>query len=528
MRIDDGGQVRSADFTLTYDPAVLAVTGVQRAAGLPGDWAVNYNLATPGQVRVTLYGTATDLPAGPRDLVTLSAAVPAAAPYGAAEAVRVDNVVLSRNDASAVPAKGDEAVHKVAFLGDADGSRDYSGFDAALLSRVVVGLDTGFDAFPLTDPLIVADAAGPAGLTGLDASFVAQKAAGLARPEIPDLPAAAPPPPPAGGPDPLVGLPAQLSASAGGRAAAPLTVDDAAGTLGFNVTVTYDTARLDLAAADVAKGALLLSPDDWVLVPNVDKAAGRATLVFYRASGVPMPAGGGTLATLGFAVSPAAPAGRSPWPSAARPRSAARRSRTTTGALWLLPPPPRRPCSWLPSTTARPSGRWSAGLTVTFDRPVALDAGAFTLAGRNGAGAGHGRVPGQPVRRRPDVGAVVLRHARSSAGQPGRRHLRPDRRRGQGPRRHGRPGRRWRPTTTMAFHRLYSDVERGRGQRQRRPVPDAVHLHEAQHRPGVQVVLRLQRRRGGRQRRRVPGPQPPEQGVQGVLIGRPAARPARS
>jgi hypothetical protein len=67
----------------------------------------------------------------------------------------------------------------------------YDGFDAFLLSRVRVGLDSGFDAFPRIDPLILGDVNGDGALTGQDASILAQKAADPAsHPEIPAIPPA--------------------------------------------------------------------------------------------------------------------------------------------------------------------------------------------------------------------------------------------------------------------------------------------------------------------------------------------------
>src|SRR5690606_12192265 len=108
--------------------------------------------------------------------------------YGKHHALRITNIRLFAGDAGIeVPSIGDTAIHHVAYLGDASGSRDYSGLDASLISRVVVGIDSGFDAYPLVDPRIVMDTDRDGDVTVLDVSNVARKAAGLPQPNIPDL-----------------------------------------------------------------------------------------------------------------------------------------------------------------------------------------------------------------------------------------------------------------------------------------------------------------------------------------------------
>jgi hypothetical protein len=313
VRLDDGAQVRSVDFTLTWDPALLNVTAAQLAAGLPSDWSITANLTTPGQAIITVFGTGTDLNAGPVTLVKLVGHVPNTATYGHSGLLRINNVTISRNDGSTLPSRGESAIQQVAFFGDVDGDQMYTGFDAALTSRVVVGLDSGFHAMRLTDPTITADINGSDTITGIDASLIAQKAAGLPRPEIPDLP---PPPLHNGGGEEIprqISAPDDLAARPGGSALVPLNIDEADDVLGFNVTLDYDTNLLDVlddvagASPAVTLGSLFSSAGGWSLTANVDDAAGTITLVFWRSSGELMPPGGGTFANVAFDVSGSAP-----------------------------------------------------------------------------------------------------------------------------------------------------------------------------------------------------------------------------
>ena len=275
---------------------------------MPGDWSITSNLSTPGTAVITVFGTSSDLPAGPQNVVKLIGNVPNTAPYTAAEVLRLSNITVSRNDASTITTRGDFAVHKVAYFGDADGNRAYTGSDAALISRVVVGTDTGFHSMRLVDPVIIADIDGSGSLTGIDASFVAQKAAFLPRPEIPDLPSVLPPLV-GGGVDPLISGGVNVPGRPGGTANFPVNIDDATNTYGYNVVLDYNTSLIDVAddvsgvSPDVTLGSVYASAGGWSLVTNVDDASGHIVMVFWPTNGVPMPSGSGPIANVAAHVS---------------------------------------------------------------------------------------------------------------------------------------------------------------------------------------------------------------------------------
>jgi hypothetical protein len=85
----------------------------------------------------------------------------------------------------AVPALGSQAIHLVAYVGDADGNGTYSSKDALLITRVVLQTDTGFAAYPLVDPVIVADTDG-SGFIPSDAALQANEAGvGVATANLP-------------------------------------------------------------------------------------------------------------------------------------------------------------------------------------------------------------------------------------------------------------------------------------------------------------------------------------------------------
>jgi hypothetical protein len=195
VSLDVGNNVSRAEFDLLYDATVLDITGVTLSDDLQAlGWQLTQTDA-PGRLSVILSGPV--LATGSLDLglINVDAIALSTAPYGGSQVLSLANLEL--NDGS-VPAIADASVHQVAFPGDATGNggalfqnpltQVYSGSDAAQISRVSAGADSGFDAFPLTDPLIVGDVTGDRTLSGLDAAFVLRTAVGLPQPEIPPLP----------------------------------------------------------------------------------------------------------------------------------------------------------------------------------------------------------------------------------------------------------------------------------------------------------------------------------------------------
>jgi urease beta subunit len=172
IRISNPNGVDNISFTLQYDKDLLAITGANVAAA--GWRTISSDLnSTPGQAEFTLAGPAlTDT----TDLIFLTAEVPETATYGNSGLLEI------------IPGAGlvgDSAVQLVANFGDTTGNQGYSALDASLIARVSVGLDTGFRAFPVTDPLILGDITGNRELSAFDAALVAQRSVGLSVPEIP-------------------------------------------------------------------------------------------------------------------------------------------------------------------------------------------------------------------------------------------------------------------------------------------------------------------------------------------------------
>ena len=262
----------------------MHVSTATLAAGLPADWTVSINNNVPGSLTLTASG-ATQLSGANLPLVLVTADVPATAPYGAIEALRLAGLAVNiQSGASTVatPSLADIAVHKNVYLGDADGNGVYTGTDAGLISRVAAGIDTGFDAHSWTDPVIVADIADArtnTKLTGGDAALVAQKSVLLPTPQIPNLPGI-PLTPNGGGSLALDDVPQTASTSVvsspSRMAAAVVEVPPATATTTTVVsTFTVPAQSIDAAAASPSRQAV--GDRSIVVLPlAVDSNAGLA------------------------------------------------------------------------------------------------------------------------------------------------------------------------------------------------------------------------------------------------------------
>jgi hypothetical protein len=199
---DTSGAVTDVQVTFNYDPTLLSVTGVTGAGfTLSGS-------STPGQAVLQYSGPA--LPSGNQTPIGfLSATVPSGTagspvPYRAKDLLHLTNVSLN---GGTIPVTSSDALHLVAYVGDANGDGAYSSDDAARIIRAELQIDSGFSAYPLVDPVIVADTDG-AGYLPPDAALQVNEAgvnvptANLPFPAIPggvvfqiaSTPAAAPAP----------------------------------------------------------------------------------------------------------------------------------------------------------------------------------------------------------------------------------------------------------------------------------------------------------------------------------------------
>ena len=172
ITLDNGENVTKAEFTFNYDPDTLSISDVIIDSELPSDWTVTAeDLNTPGMATITVEGT-TLLDSGTVDLVQLQGTIPETATYGIDSAIAIKDISL--NDGS-IDATGDIALQQTSSLGDVDGDGSYSDTDSYLISQFAVGLSDSFTAFPLIDPLVVADINEDGIISALDSFLIARE-----------------------------------------------------------------------------------------------------------------------------------------------------------------------------------------------------------------------------------------------------------------------------------------------------------------------------------------------------------------
>ena len=191
------------DFTLEYDSALLAVTGVTLGAGAPAGSTLTTDISQAGRVVVAVNLGATITTAAARELVRIQSAVPlsAAGLYAQKQVLDLKGVSINQG---ALAVRADDGVHVNAYVGDANANRGYNTLDVEQLQRVVVKFDTGFAAYPLLDPAILGDTSGNAVFNTLDVMRLQQVVMGVPQSAIPPLPVPALPLQIFSGADPVV------------------------------------------------------------------------------------------------------------------------------------------------------------------------------------------------------------------------------------------------------------------------------------------------------------------------------------
>jgi RHS repeat-associated protein len=244
IRLSDGAGITQTTIELAYNQALLSITGVVPGPSVPIDWTFELDLSTDGVARLVASGSI-PLPAGPLDLARLVAAVPADAPYTSKQRLDLRNVVLLAG-ASPIPAIEDDAVHIATYLGDLNADGLISSADVTLSRRLIGGLDSGFATAQLADPRVVGDLTNDLAMSSADVTQARRYIGALSS----TIPALGPAGPAIVGPDPLLSIPRNLVASAGGYVTIPIWVENTShgpiGIAGFDLVIAFDPERFEL------------------------------------------------------------------------------------------------------------------------------------------------------------------------------------------------------------------------------------------------------------------------------------------
>jgi hypothetical protein len=293
--------VTDVQATLSYNPALLTVTPTSTTT-------FTVTVPTVGTAQVHYHGVGlngTQVALGVLTATVPSGTAATPVPYKAKDLLHLSGVTI--NGSASNVATGD-ALHLVAYVGDADGNGNYSSSDAVLLTRVALQTDSGFPAYPLVDPVIVGDTDG-SGFIPADAALQINEAGvGFATATLPN--------PPIPGSvvfqaipnnvDPTLSLEVsdQRSEVSSPRImAVAVNIDDAhpegsTGLIEGHLALTYDPSRYTVSAADVHPGSVLAG-GNWTILPSIDQATGE--LAVALSSNTPIRAAiGGSLVTIDF------------------------------------------------------------------------------------------------------------------------------------------------------------------------------------------------------------------------------------
>ncbi len=289
LTIDNADGVQHVQLSLRFDPDQLQITAADVGAQLPGSWQIDtFDTSTAGLLVLELSGEAL---AGSQTLVHLTANVPLDADLASFHLLQFESLTLN---AGAISSVGDSAAAAVAFVGDTSGSGSYSALDAAYVSRVNFDFDTGFDGFPLIDPVIVADVTGDGALTATDADWIARKSVGLQQDEIPELPPGSEIPAAPASRSTTLSIDDVLGV-AGTNPTVPILIGDAEGLIAFDLTLTFDPALLEVL--ELLTGSVT---GGFNLVSNVDQEAGTISVAMFRR--IPAPAVSGSVLEIHFDI----------------------------------------------------------------------------------------------------------------------------------------------------------------------------------------------------------------------------------
>ena len=187
ITISEGDNVRAADLRITYDPALLEITGATAPAG--GSVIVN-TTTTPG-VAILVFFSSASLPAGSTTFINVQATVPtadASANYGLQQVLDLHSVTIGDGNDNEFAIIVDDAHHFATYFADVSGNGRINASDAAQVARFAALIDAGFAGSLNVDPINVGDISGNGRINAADASRVAQFAALIDVPEVPPVP----------------------------------------------------------------------------------------------------------------------------------------------------------------------------------------------------------------------------------------------------------------------------------------------------------------------------------------------------
>jgi hypothetical protein len=204
--LSSGSGISGVDLTIRYDPSLLVIDAAQLGAGLASGVSLAYFIPTPGTIHITVSSPgALATSVGPIVLLglmrvdtanpgqLLGPLVPDTATYGGKHMLEITNLHVFDSSplTNELPSVANSGVHVAAYPGELSGNQRYNAPDTSFMQQLVLNSATfGLAAYPLTDPLILADINANGAVQANDTAQVQRLILGQGSPFVPGLPPA--------------------------------------------------------------------------------------------------------------------------------------------------------------------------------------------------------------------------------------------------------------------------------------------------------------------------------------------------
>ncbi len=245
----NAGGVTQASFTLSYNPALLNITGALAGAGSDAtDPDGSFVLSSNSAGLATFIFQDASPQSGNIVLGDIRAVVPnlAANLYQVKELLQIGNIVINGN--AGTGAGSASGLHVNAYAGDVNGDGVINALDTLSANQVATGTASGFSAYAQLDPSIVGDVAGDLNVDAGDVSIIDAFVAQLHPIQIPQPPGFKVTSPTAADPT--------LSLVSTGPQRVSINLDDphplgSTGLISATLALQYDPLLLSVAPTDI-------------------------------------------------------------------------------------------------------------------------------------------------------------------------------------------------------------------------------------------------------------------------------------
>jgi hypothetical protein len=179
---------------------MLEIDSVKLGPTVAAGTTLDFTIPAPGTINVSVSNQTADLSPGSGQFALvsliradsgtpgqfLSPLVPADAPYGGTHVLDIDNLQIWGSGDAPIAAVANDGVHIAAYAGELSGNQAYNSPDASFAQQFIVNQASfGLAAYPLVDPIILADINANGSVQGNDVAQIQRLILNLSNPFVP-------------------------------------------------------------------------------------------------------------------------------------------------------------------------------------------------------------------------------------------------------------------------------------------------------------------------------------------------------